>query len=65
MYTENRGLGWQDPQGWDVFFGADLNDIEMKLLVYDAIVAYVLREGIQPELISVEFVHAPYYRLER
>ena len=65
VYTENRGLGWQDPQGWDVFFGADLNDIEMKLLVYDAIVAYVLREGIQPELISVEFVHAPYYRLER
>jgi hypothetical protein len=25
----------------------------------------VIREGIQPELISVEFVHAPYYRLER
>lgn len=65
VYTENRGLGWQDSQGWDVFFGTDLNDIEMKLLVYDAITAYVVQEGIQPELISVEFVHAPYYRLER
>ena len=65
VYTENRGLGWQDPQGWDVFFGTDLNDIEMKLLVYEAITAYVVQEGIQPELISVEFVHAPYYRLER
>jgi len=65
VYTENRGLGWQDSQGWDVFFGTNLNDIEMKLLVYDAIVAYVVQKGIHPELISVEFVHAPYYRLER
>jgi cell division protein FtsQ len=65
FYTEERGLGWQDTRGWDVFFGTDLKDIEMKLLVYDAIVDYVVKEGIQPELISVEFVHAPYYRLER
>lgn len=65
FYTEERGLGWQDKQGWDVFFGTDLKDIEMKLSVYDAIVDFLLREGIQPELISVEFVHAPYYRVER
>jgi len=65
FYTEERGLGWQDIQGWDVFFGTDLKDIEMKLSVYDSIVNYLLQAGIQPELISVEFVHAPYYRLER
>jgi hypothetical protein len=65
FYTEERGLGWQDTRGWDVFFGTELKDIEMKLLVYDAIVNYMIHEGIQPELISVEFVHAPFYRLER
>jgi hypothetical protein len=65
FFTEERGLGWQDARGWDVFFGTDLKDIEMKLLVYDAIVDYLVQSGIQPELISVEFVHAPYYRLER
>lgn len=65
FYTEERGLGWQDKQGWEVFFGKDLKDIEMKLSVYDAIVDFLLQEGIQPELISVEFVHAPYYRMER
>jgi hypothetical protein len=39
--------------------------MEMKLLVYQAIVDRLQKEGITPALISVENVHAPYYRLER
>ncbi len=65
VYTADHGLGWQDPRGWDVYFGIDLKDIEMKLLVYDAIVSYVEKAGIQPTVISVEYVHAPYYRVEQ
>jgi cell division protein FtsQ len=65
VYTADHGLGWQDPRGWDVYFGIDLKDIEMKLLVYDAIVSYIEKEGIQPMVISVEYVHAPYYRVEQ
>jgi hypothetical protein len=63
-YDETHGLGWKDPRGWDVFFGT-ARDIELKLMIYGAIVARFQVEGIQPALISVENAHAPFYRMER
>ena len=63
-YDETHGLGWKDPRGWDVFFGT-ARDIELKLMIYGAIVARFQVEGIQPALISVENPHAPIYRMER
>ncbi|MBN2146277.1 MAG: FtsQ-type POTRA domain-containing protein [Anaerolineales bacterium] len=65
VYDSGHGLGWIDEHGWEVYFGAETEDISAKLVVYDAIVARLGAEGIQPELISVEYIHAPYYRMER
>jgi cell division protein FtsQ len=65
VYDSEHGLGWNDPNGWEVFFGAEDQDMEMKLSVYQAMVERLQSEGIQPALISVEYVHAPYYRMER
>jgi hypothetical protein len=65
VYDSEHGLGWNDPNGWEVFFGAEDQDMEMKLTVYQALVDRLQSEGIQPALISVEYVHAPYYRMER
>lgn len=65
VYDSAHGLGWNDPQGWEVFFGEEDQDMEMKLSVYQALVQKLQNEGIQPALISVEYVHAPYYRTER
>ncbi len=65
VYDSEHGLGWNDPLGWEVFFGPEDNDMEMKLIVYQALVERLKGEGIQPALISVEYVHAPYYRMER
>ena len=62
-YDNTYGLSWKDRRGWDVYFGK-LNDIEMKLRVYDAIFQYLREEDTKPAMISVEYVHAPYYRLE-
>jgi cell division protein FtsQ len=62
-YDNTSGLSWKDRRGWDVYFG-DLNDIEMKLRVYEAIFQYLRAEDTKPAMISVEYVHAPYYRLE-
>lgn len=62
-FDNQRGLGWQDERGWKVYFG-DAQDIEMKLNVYHAMVAQLGAQEIQPSLISVEFVHAPYFRVE-
>jgi hypothetical protein len=65
LYNAEHGLGWKDKQyGWKVFFGAETQDIEQKLIVYQALAARLRAEGIQPSLVSVEFLHAPYYQLD-
>ena len=64
IYNQKNGLGWRDPNGWQVFFGTSTEDIELKLNEYYHIVAAILDKNLQPVLISVEFLHAPYYRLE-
>jgi hypothetical protein len=64
LYSAERGLGWVDPQGWEAYFGTDFSNMDQKLLVYAALVARLQQDGIQPKLVSVEFVHAPYYRVE-
>jgi cell division protein FtsQ len=56
------GMGWQDPRGWSVYFGQDATDISMKKNVYQAIVDTLILQGIQPTLISVEYLNAPFYK---
>ncbi len=65
VYDPGHGLGWNDARGWDVYFGMDVADVETKHLVYQAVAERLQADGIQPALINVEHVHAPYYRLER
>lgn len=64
IYDSRHGLGWKDPRGWEVYFG-DATEIDLKLRVYGAIVERLQTEGIYPLLISVEYVHAPFYRMEK
>jgi hypothetical protein len=42
-----------------------MQDIDLKLRVYAAIVARLKEDDINPLLISIENVHAPYIRVER
>jgi hypothetical protein len=64
VYDAQHGLGWQDARGWEVYFG-DAQEITMKLHVYKAIINQLLADDTPPALVSVEYVHAPYYRLEK
>jgi hypothetical protein len=63
LYDEGHGFGWQDAGGWVVYFG-DAKDIEMKLKIYQRILRLLDEEESVPELVSVEWIDAPYYRLE-
>lgn len=63
-YDNVHGIGWFDSRGWQVYFGTD-GDMELKWKVYWKTFKRLKKDGIQPALISVEHVHAPYYRLER
>ncbi len=65
VFDPQHGLGWHDKnRGWDVYFGMDVSNIDEKLIVYKAIRKQMKVDGLSPVLISVEHVHAPYYRLE-
>lgn len=71
IYNTENGLGWQDRRGWNVYFGGigqqDLagatSEFEIKLQVYQAILDHLRAQDTKPALISVEYLHAPYYRL--
>ena len=63
MYDERYGLGWNDPRGWQAFFGSDGRNMEMRLKVYQSMVEMVSAKGITPFLMSVQYPSAPYYRV--
>jgi len=65
QYDPQYGLGWRDPKGWLVYFGKDTADIDLKLAEYQTIIGRLGVENLTPALISLEYLHAPYYRLEQ
>jgi cell division protein FtsQ len=65
QFDPRFGLGWRDPNGWLVYFGRDTNNIDVKLTEYQTIIGAMTKQNITPALISLEFLHAPYYRLEQ
>lgn len=64
VYDSRHGLGWTDPRGWKVYFGHAPDDMEIRLAVYKSLVDLLTKRNIKPALVSVEYVHAPYYRLK-
>jgi hypothetical protein len=68
IYEPVKGVGWLDRRGWKVFLGdlsqGDMAQIEAKLQVYRAILEQVRAAGDKPAMISVEYLHVPYYTLE-
>ena len=62
IFDPQYGMGWQDPRGWFVYFGQNTVDIPMKLKVYSAIVDTFVQDGIQPKLVSMEYLDAPFYK---
>jgi hypothetical protein len=64
IYDARYGLGWVDPQGWTVYFGSNIDDMDLKLQQYKVITGELAKQQIVPVMISVEFPHAPFYRLE-
>jgi hypothetical protein len=65
LYDAGLGFGWNDPRGWRVYFGTRANDMELKMHVYEAMVASLTQRGIRPALINVTFPTAPYYRMSQ
>jgi cell division protein FtsQ len=64
-YNEQNGLGWNAHEGWYVFVGRDLNNLDVKLAVYHHIAETLREKEERPGLINVANINAPYYRLEQ
>ncbi len=62
LYNQTHGLGWKAEQGWDVYVGLTLSDINYKLNAYQALVEKFSKEGRNPSMVSIEFATRPYYR---
>ena len=65
LYDPGRGLGWVDPKHkWQVYFGLNPAGMDERLIMYNTIVKELNRRKIKATLISVEYLHAPYYRMD-
>jgi cell division septal protein FtsQ len=64
LYSQQDGLGWNDPRGWEVFIGLDLSNLTVKITEYEAIISQLDQKGIHPRMISVEHIDAPFFRTE-
>jgi cell division septal protein FtsQ len=61
-YSDSDGLGWVDSNGWAVFIGLSTAKIDQQMVIYNAVVEELKKQGVTPSMISVEHVDAPFYR---
>jgi hypothetical protein len=62
VFDRSFGLGWTDSRGWKSFFGTSVQDMPLKVRVYQSLVASLEKRGIAPSFISVMYPDAPFYR---
>ncbi|MCJ7511848.1 MAG: FtsQ-type POTRA domain-containing protein [Anaerolineales bacterium] len=64
IYNQDRGLGFEDSRGWKAYFGLD-GDLVLKYRLHERIAEALQAQGIQPAMVSVEDLGAPYYEESR
>lgn len=63
IFDPSYGLGWNDPRGWQAFFGTSAKDMALKVRVYQSLVDSLASRGRIPVFISVVYPDAPFYRM--
>jgi len=64
LYDSLAGLSWNDGRGWQAVFGNSVEDMALKVRVYQTLVDWLIQRNIQPSLINVAYPNAPFYRLD-
>jgi cell division protein FtsQ len=62
VFDRSFGLGWTDSRGWKSFFGTSVDDMPLKLRVYQSLVDSLVSRGVSPTFINVMYPDAPFYR---
>ncbi len=63
-YDPVHGLSYQDGRGWRAYFGIGAT-MDVRLVVYETLVASLESRGIRPVYIDVSNPDAPFYRVAR
>lgn len=64
IYDGRHGLGWADlDKNWNVYFGKKLDNLPVRLAIYQTIVKDLAGKKWSPLFISVEYLRSPYYRI--
>jgi len=64
LYDPSQGLGWNDARGFTVYVGTEMRNITTKISMLEEIVKTLTSASIQPAMISIEQMNAPYYRVD-
>lgn len=64
-FSSADGLGWTDSRGWQAAFGTSVQDMPIKMRVYESLVESLTARGIRPAYINVEYPDGPYYRMTK
>jgi cell division protein FtsQ len=62
LFDAKDGLGWTDSRGWKAYFGTSVQNIPLKVRVYQSLVDSLMSRGKSPSIINVAYPDAPYYR---
>jgi len=62
FYTYDNGYGWETDYGYTLWVGIDDSELTEKMKMAESIEKYFKENEIQPDMLSLEFTQAPYYR---
>ena len=64
VFSARYGMGWQAKEGWQVYVGQSLEEMDKRMALYQAIAKWLTSQNIHPAMVNVASLRAPYYRME-
>ena len=62
FFTYDNGYGWQHDKGYTLWIGIDNTQLDEKMKMAESLETYFTENEIEPEMLSLEFTQAPYFR---
>ncbi len=64
VFNPRYGIGWQAKEGWQVYVGQSLEEMDKRMALYQAIARWLTAQNVHPALVNIASLRAPYYRME-
>jgi len=64
VYHPFYGIGWQAEEGWRVYVGQNLTQMDKRMALYQVVATWLNEQDLHPALVNMASLKAPYYRME-